>query len=98
MTTEPAVHAARGAALLDNEIPGWAADIDLSTLDIDDPSECILGQLYGHPEDYFDGYLTGLDTLGIPLGTGESAEYGFNGPNENDSLTAAWRVEIKKRR
>lgn len=36
---------ARGMALLDEKVPGWRKRIDLSTLDLSDPSFCIAGQL-----------------------------------------------------
>lgn len=38
---------ARGAALLDLRMPGWAARIDTESLDINSPSRCVLGQLGG---------------------------------------------------
>lgn len=38
---------AQGAALLDAKKPGWAARINLRTLDLSDTCLCILGQLYG---------------------------------------------------
>lgn len=34
-----------GGLLLDREVWGWAAGIDLDTLDMGDPARCILGQL-----------------------------------------------------
>lgn len=37
---------ARGAALLDERMPGWAARIDLDRLELDDTDRCILGQLF----------------------------------------------------
>jgi hypothetical protein len=36
---------ARGAALLDEREPGWWQRIDLGALDMDEPCECVLGQL-----------------------------------------------------
>lgn len=37
----------RGAALLDEKKPGWAGEIDISTLNVDSYFDCVLGQLYG---------------------------------------------------
>ena len=42
------------ALILDNEYPGWANKIDTSTLDMEDGTKCILGQLY---EDYYTGVI-----------------------------------------
>ena len=44
---------ARGAALLDEKQPGWAAQIATDHLAMQDCGRCILGQLYGH---YSAGY------------------------------------------
>lgn len=49
--------ARKGAALLDAfGPPGWRELVDLSLLDIEDLSECVLGQVYG-------GYFEGRDQL-----------------------------------
>lgn len=39
--------AARGAELLDSELPDWAKMIDAKRLDMDCASDCILGQVFG---------------------------------------------------
>ena len=39
--------AQRGAALLDNIKPGWAQHINIASLDMNHPNDCVLGQLYG---------------------------------------------------
>lgn len=39
------------AALLDEHAIGWRERIDVDRLDIEDPCDCILGQLYG----WFEG-------------------------------------------
>jgi len=41
----PAVHVAAGAAWLDAVAPGWERKVDLSTLDLEDPYQCICGQV-----------------------------------------------------
>jgi hypothetical protein len=38
--------AARGAALLDERMPGWANKVDLGRLNLYSTSECVLGQLF----------------------------------------------------
>lgn len=89
--------AAKGAALLDQEHPGWHEKIDVSRLDMRDCGECVLGQLYGV-------YGTGLDALerktGLPVWE-ERVEYGFTtgGPHRSSGiLGAAWMSEINFRR
>ena len=39
--------AARGAAILDTEDPGWAARVDAGALRLGDGQACVLGQLHG---------------------------------------------------
>jgi hypothetical protein len=62
--------APKGAALLDEDMPGWADKIDLERLDIQLPGDCVLGQLYGTyraalsvlfglgEDEYWDSYST----------------------------------------
>jgi hypothetical protein len=40
---------ARGAALLDEKLPGWHERIDLEILDLSETSVCVLGQLFEEP-------------------------------------------------
>jgi hypothetical protein len=40
--------AEKGAKLLDEKVPGWAAIIDLEKLKMDSMRECVLGQIFGH--------------------------------------------------
>jgi len=79
----------RGAALLDEQRPGWRDGIDPDRLDISDPQLCVLGQLDG-------SYSDGRWNLGVAPGH-ESASYGFvvvpgclNFDAEFEALTAAW--------
>lgn len=65
--------AAKGAALLDERMPGWHARIDLDRLDLADGKQCVLGQLFPEPitvtrwQEYghlsLDSALTGLTGL-----------------------------------
>lgn len=54
-----------GSKFLDDVMPGWAGQIDLDELCLDDPSSCVLGQLYDdeaknvYPDAPFNGYTIG---------------------------------------
>jgi hypothetical protein len=50
-----------GAVLLDEQRPGWYAQIDLQRLDMDSYDDCVLGQLFGS----FEGGLETLDAVGL---------------------------------
>lgn len=82
--------AARGAAWLDQEMPGWANRIDTETLWLGSCTQCVLGQLYGH-----------IDKCPHTEEQWED-DNGFNLPlEEADSwaeLNDAWLHEIQKRR
>jgi hypothetical protein len=84
---------AAGSAWLDANRPGWWQRINLDTLDLGDPCECVLGQEDGN---YWD---TAPD-----LG-GDAAVLGFNTrpwcrdpDQELAGLEAAWRTLIQARR
>jgi hypothetical protein len=49
----PEVRVARGAALLDAQVPDWRGRINVERLDVQSPW-CVLGQLYGS---YIDGHI-----------------------------------------
>ncbi len=90
---------AKGAALLDEKRPGWAARINRDTLRISSRCGCILGQEFG-------SYDAG--EMGLFAGTFESsAEHGFVAWAEDEAdgdldgeygdLERAWLAEIDKR-
>lgn len=87
--------AARGAAFLDQERPGWFTQINLTRLDIDSCSWCIAAQLSGKY-----GFTTGCKQLG--LGHKKAAKFGMDsngaGGDEYARLTRAWVKEIMFRR
>lgn len=104
---------ARGAALLDEQEPGWAARIDVSRLDLESDCQCVLGQLHGS---YRAGaslvFETGED--GAPNAVAracgfivESFPYGWDQPSRSRAreaerrdevnLRAAWREAIEAR-
>jgi hypothetical protein len=68
--------APRGAQLLDGRNPQWPFRIRLDTLDMSDPENCIIGQLY-------DGmsYDHGLETL-LGIDPAQARTYGFDLPHE----------------
>jgi hypothetical protein len=76
MTTDAAARVARGAALLDREKPDWAARVNLSRLDLADPSLCVLGQVHGSAAGAFGraaaslGLQTRLADHGFALAAG----------------------------
>lgn len=64
---------ARGAALLDRALPGWAQLIDLGKLDLSDTTMCVLGQLFedrleekaAAPEFCDSNFAVGRHVLGL---------------------------------
>lgn len=87
---------ANGASLLDAKVPGWFSRINLSTLDICDGENCVLGQLFG---DYEDG-CEFLFHLGGSRQ--ERAEHGVTLYNWDDEtagpmLSAAWEQAVRDR-
>lgn len=86
---------ARGAALLDEEIPGWREVIQIERLDMGDCWLCVLGQYFG---DFIDGCIG----LGIEDDSTLASHYGFDrveGLTEAvayDALTQAWREELAR--
>jgi hypothetical protein len=106
-TTLPRIPArvVAGAALLDQQRPGWHQLVDPARLDLEDVRADVLGQLYG----WFD---TGLATLAPGLAEAEldawAVAHGFDlddselGPGASAGgyplLTACWQAEITRRR
>lgn len=85
---------ARGAALLDEEMPGWAEKISLEILDINDSEMCILAQLYG-------SFYGGGENLGL-FTNDKLVENGFFPEKMDDTYyknlkNEAWAEEIAKR-
>lgn len=91
-----------GAARLDGSQggPGWEAHVDLTTLNMQDPRCCTLGQLYGD-------YDTGATDLGIDRGDEDEDDFpaydlGFDTyygmASEYEELTEAWRELVRARK
>ncbi len=54
----PETHVQRGAQWLDERVPDWETRIDLETLNIDDGTVCVLGQVFAADADQC-GYISG---------------------------------------
>ena len=79
--------AARGAALLDERLPGWRGMVRAESLQLRWCSTCVLGQLFGD-------YERGVHALGLT--DKEAREYGFYVTDGRKvtlwaRLTDAWR-------
>lgn len=92
----------KGIEFLDANRPGWAEDISLSLLDMENPDYCTLGQVVG---DYYDALeifgLTHQDayTLGFSVLTeAEFLDEEIGGSRDDwNSLTEDWVQEISTR-
>ena len=79
---------ARGAALLDAQVPNWRDRIDVDRLNMSSGENCVLGQLYLNEYGEHD-WSAGLKALSltiddradaddaVPIPVGDSASYGF---------------------
>src|SRR2546421_10270252 len=92
----------RGAAFLDRVEPRWWEDVDLSLLDIQSGSYCVIGQVKG-------GYtytLTCCERYQFLYENKNSFDYGFLAAGYTDEdesldalrLTACWRNVIRARK
>ena len=75
----------RGAALLDAEKPGWAPRIDVPTLNLASPNQCVLAQLYGHGW----SMVLSINHLDYGFCTGDYSEF--------PRLLPLWREAIEAR-
>lgn len=97
--------ALRGAALLDDQDPGWAGRVDPGTLALGDGAACVLGQLWGDyrhglgrarvidlssaPTRFVSPVDLGFQAVGDLGEAAESLDYAF--------LTRAWRELLATR-
>jgi hypothetical protein len=94
-----AARAAAGAAFLDGQIPGWARQIELATLNLQSECSCVLGQLGGN-------YFHMRDDLHLSQDATVELGFALNTDDEDDradwegwaELDAAWAREIVTRR
>jgi len=99
--TAVAERVARGAALLDGKLPGWAERIDLAELELSSCYRCVLGQLFASAAAArgtgWHGYDIGLQALDVD----DDGPYGFDRTDIDQTwaeLTAEWRRTIAARR
>jgi hypothetical protein len=98
-----AENVARGAALLDQKIPGWEHQINVASLDIGSCNDCIIGQLFGG---YYPDRLDSLFNCRVYEDDycKNRVEHGFTWDRYDDSnvaadqLTQCWKHEIYKRK
>lgn len=97
--------ARRGAALLDDRDPGWAARIDARTLALEDGRACVLGQLWGEYQQGL-GRSRVLDLSSAPGRFVSPVDLGFQAISDLGHaaedldyafLTRAWRLEVEQR-
>src|SRR5579859_4505816 len=95
-------NAPKGAALLDERMPGWAAKVDLDTFQIMSTERCILAQVYD--SDYWSGKneLFTEDELDVPTFDATYPPYAFgfdyySGGASPASLDAEWRELVSER-
>ncbi len=81
----------RGAAHLDEHIPGWLYEIDPDKLDVSDADVCMIGQLVCNYTRFIELGLMRPEE-GIDRGFHEDAHASF------DELTTLWRMLILERR
>lgn len=101
MTTNHAADdaVARGAAILDQRIPGWVDKVSLDNLQISSCRSCVLGQLGGNEEGSYSemlDYLTDADDDSEwPEINGFDTDYD---EYSYEDLTASWKALIEQRR
>lgn len=108
-TSEPVFEtlAPKGAALLDEKMPGWADKIDLDELQLNDQCNCVLGQVYGGYDDgtaELFGYIFDDAREGDVPDWGTARAYGFDAGFMNGEFTGfgdlqkEWEYLIEQRR
>ncbi len=92
---------ARGAAFLDERAPGWRQRIDLDKLEMVNPAQCLVGQLFG---DYYRALGPNLGLAAseaIPLGLNLAMNDSSGSEDEDrnyETLDAEWRQYIEATR
>ncbi|MEM1116271.1 MAG: hypothetical protein AAF845_13205 [Bacteroidota bacterium] len=98
--------AARGAAILDAEDPGWANRVDAESLRLGDGQACVLGQLHGEYRRGL-GRARVLDLSSAPSRFVSPVDLGFQAVGDLGKaaedldyalLTRAWRDIVRARR
>lgn len=90
--------AAKGAALLDEKMPGWESRVDENKLD----KRSVLVQLYGPFRDgrAISSLLSNHHKGDVIKGWTLAADFGFAATHHSRrrSLDAAWKTEVEKRK
>lgn len=98
-------HVARGAAWLDTVQPDWVDRVNLETLYMDSPVNCVAGQTLGHlvheyRDEYenlaYDGY--GVACILLARDAEFASEHGFTEYGFNRETHNAWVKLITERR
>ncbi len=98
--------AVRGADLLDDRDPGWAARVDPDALSLADGQACVLGQLWGEYRHGL-GRARVIDLSSAPGRFVSPIDLGFQAVGDLGEaaqaldyalLTRAWRDEVERRR
>jgi hypothetical protein len=92
---------ARGAALLDEKMPGWIERVNVEWLDIASCYFCVLGQVLddgtrASTDDLDSPYSAGIKALDIDREYHGTVWHGFDGIHI-DALNAAWRRLVADR-
>lgn len=96
-----------GMTLLDEKMPGWIARVNVDTLDLNDSTHCVVGQLTGDfsseqamsafdwattDHKWREGQLLGFVLPGVVRASANDVESAYA------QLTHEWREAIEKRR
>jgi|GEM_PF-4124044 len=79
-----------GAELLDAMNPEWFIKVSTKKLQMNNPCQCVIGQLY-------KTYNLGLAALGVDRYLEREIDYGFDSHVGTASLTVHWQREIEAR-
>ena len=88
-----------GIALLNEKVEGWRDRIDLSTLDMQLCTSCIVGQVFGIEAGSDRGWSQFAEINTDILGIADPMDFGFDADNGDDEeyaeLQDAWTAELR---
>ena len=99
---------AKGAALMDEKVPGWERKIDTASLDMGQCPRCVIGQVLGINETLpylyqMSEFAEKCQSLGLEFGGYDDngiEDHGFDVSDDDDEyavLGTAWLAEIARR-